>query len=128
MRRLLAVGIPTLVSYRYMCEEKREREREESRESTISSTQPPPLKSRSEHLREIKESPEYDIVVIGGGCNGAGVALDASSRGLKTLLIESNDFGNGASSKSTKLIHGGLRYLQAVFVSTDSLTKRKENY
>ena len=53
------------------------------------------------------------------------MALDASSRGLKTLLIESNDFGSGASSKSTKLIHGGLRYLQAVFISTDSLQKRK---
>ena len=54
--------------------------------------------------------------------------LDASSRGLKALLIEANDFGNGASSKSTKLIHGGLRYLQAVFVSKDSFQKRVENY
>jgi glycerol-3-phosphate dehydrogenase len=83
------------------------------------------LKSRAEHLTEIKGNPSYDVIVIGGGCNGAGVALDASSRGLKTLLIEANDFGSGASSKSTKLIHGGLRYLQAVFISTDSLQKRK---
>jgi glycerol-3-phosphate dehydrogenase len=49
--------------------------------------------------------------VIGGGCNGAGVLLDASTRGFKTLLIEKNDFGSGTSSKSTKLIHGGVRYL-----------------
>ena len=54
-------------------------------------------------------------MVIGGGCNGVGVLLDASTRGLKTLLIEKEDFGSGASSKSTKLIHGGVRYLQQVF-------------
>ncbi len=52
-----------------------------------------------------------DVLVIGGGCNGAGVFLECASRGLKVGLIESNDFGSGASSKSTKLIHGGMRYL-----------------
>lgn len=51
------------------------------------------------------------MVVIGGGASGAGVCLDASTRGLRTLLIEANDFGSGTSSKSTKLIHGGVRYL-----------------
>ena len=55
------------------------------------------------------------MLVIGGGCNGAGVLLDASTRGLKTLLIEKDDFSSGASSKSTKLVHGGVRYLQQVF-------------
>ncbi len=54
----------------------------------------------------------WDIVVIGGGATGAGVALDAASRGFKTLLVEQNDFGKGTSSRSTKLIHGGVRYLQ----------------
>lgn len=49
--------------------------------------------------------------MIGGGASGAGVCLDASTRGLKTLVIEKNDFGSGTSSKSTKLIHGGVRYL-----------------
>ncbi|MCR9227274.1 MAG: glycerol-3-phosphate dehydrogenase/oxidase [Flavobacteriaceae bacterium] len=54
----------------------------------------------------------YDLVVIGGGITGAGIALDASSRGLKVLLLEKGDFASGTSSKSTKLIHGGLRYLK----------------
>ena len=54
----------------------------------------------------------FDVLVIGGGITGAGVALDAASRGLKTALIERSDFASGTSSKSSKLIHGGLRYLQ----------------
>ncbi len=54
----------------------------------------------------------FDLVVIGGGITGAGIALDASSRGLKVALLEKNDFASGTSSKSTKLIHGGLRYLK----------------
>ncbi|MGI9547545.1 MAG: glycerol-3-phosphate dehydrogenase/oxidase [Flavobacteriaceae bacterium] len=54
----------------------------------------------------------YDLVVIGGGITGAGIALDASSRGLKVALLEKCDFASGTSSKSTKLIHGGLRYLK----------------
>lgn len=55
---------------------------------------------------------EFDLVIIGGGITGAGIALEASSRGLNTCLIEKNDFASGTSSKSTKLIHGGLRYLK----------------
>ena len=54
----------------------------------------------------------FDLVVIGGGITGAGIALDASSRGLKVALLEKGDFASGTSSKSTKLIHGGLRYLK----------------
>src|SRR5512140_3022429 len=54
----------------------------------------------------------YDIVVIGGGINGAGVARDAAGRGLKVLLAEQNDFASATSSASTKLVHGGLRYLE----------------
>ncbi|WP_419212976.1 glycerol-3-phosphate dehydrogenase/oxidase [Maribacter sp. X9] len=57
-------------------------------------------------------SEEFDLVVIGGGITGAGIALDAASRGLKTALLEKGDFASGTSSKSTKLIHGGLRYLK----------------
>jgi glycerol-3-phosphate dehydrogenase len=55
---------------------------------------------------------EFDLLIIGGGITGAGIALDASSRGMKVALIEKNDFASGTSSKSTKLIHGGLRYLK----------------
>jgi glycerol-3-phosphate dehydrogenase len=54
----------------------------------------------------------FDVLVIGGGITGAGVALDAASRGLTTALVEKDDFASGTSSKSSKLIHGGLRYLQ----------------
>ncbi len=54
----------------------------------------------------------FDILVIGGGITGAGIALDASARGLKVALVEKGDFASGTSSKSTKLIHGGLRYLK----------------
>jgi len=52
------------------------------------------------------------LLVIGGGITGAGIALDAASRGLKTALVEKHDFAFGTSSRSTKLIHGGLRYLK----------------
>ena len=57
-------------------------------------------------------SKKFDLVIIGGGVTGAGIALDAASRGMKTCLIEKNDFASGTSNKSTKLIHGGLRYLK----------------
>jgi glycerol-3-phosphate dehydrogenase len=57
-------------------------------------------------------SEQFDVLVIGGGITGAGVALDAASRGLRTALVERDDFASGTSSKSSKLIHGGLRYLQ----------------
>ncbi|MEN9292710.1 MAG: hypothetical protein RL288_506 [Actinomycetota bacterium] len=55
---------------------------------------------------------EFDILVVGGGINGVGIALDAASRGLRVALVESSDFAAGTSSKSSKLIHGGLRYLE----------------
>src|SRR6187431_535515 len=54
----------------------------------------------------------WDFVVIGGGATGAGVAVDAASRGYDVLLLEQSDFGKGTSSRSTKLIHGGVRYLR----------------
>jgi len=57
-------------------------------------------------------SQPFDLIIIGGGITGAGIALDAASRGLKTALVEKNDFAFGTSSRSTKLIHGGLRYLK----------------
>lgn len=66
---------------------------------------------RQEMLAKLKAQ-QYDLLIIGGGITGAGIALDAASRGLKTALIEKNDFAFGTSSRSTKLIHGGLRYLK----------------
>ncbi|MBI4273629.1 MAG: FAD-dependent oxidoreductase, partial [Rhizobiales bacterium] len=55
---------------------------------------------------------DFDIAIIGGGINGAGIARDAAGRGLRVLLVEQNDLASGTSSASTKLIHGGLRYLE----------------
>ena len=56
--------------------------------------------------------PEYDLVIVGGGINGAGIARDAAFRGLRVILLEKNDFGSGTTSWSSRLIHGGLRYLE----------------
>jgi len=67
--------------------------------------------NRSEQIKTL-DSEKFDLVIIGGGVTGAGIALDAASRGMKTCLIEKNDFASGTSNKSTKLIHGGLRYLK----------------
>jgi Glycerol-3-phosphate dehydrogenase len=58
------------------------------------------------------EHEEFDVLVVGGGITGCGVALDAASRGLRVALVERDDFASGTSSKSSKLVHGGLRYLQ----------------
>lgn len=54
----------------------------------------------------------YDILIIGGGASGAGVALEAASRGLKCALVEKYDFASGTSSRSTKMAHGGIRYFE----------------
>jgi glycerol-3-phosphate dehydrogenase len=68
----------------------------------------------------------WDIIIIGGGATGLGAAVDAASRGYKTLLLEQSDFAKGTSSRSTKLIHGGLRYLQQGNISlvTEALRER----
>ncbi len=58
------------------------------------------------------ENEEFDVLIVGGGITGCGVALDAASRGLRVALVERDDFASGTSSKSSKLVHGGLRYLQ----------------
>ena len=58
------------------------------------------------------EAEPYDLLVIGGGATGSGIALDAATRGLKVAMVERDDFASGTSSKSTKLVHGGVRYLE----------------
>ena len=55
---------------------------------------------------------KWDIIIIGGGASGLGTAIDSASRGFKTLLVEKSDFAKGTSSRSTKLVHGGVRYMQ----------------
>ncbi len=66
---------------------------------------------RDDALRRLADE-DFDVLVVGGGITGAGVALDAASRGLRTALVEKGDFASGTSSKSSKMVHGGIRYLQ----------------
>ena len=74
--------------------------------------------NRDEMLRRMTNAPEpWDMVVIGGGATGLGTAIDAASRGYQILLLEQGDFAKGTSSRSTKLVHGGVRYLQQGNVS-----------
>lgn len=85
----------------------------------------PKIKSRLEQIQELKRSnagrpeDEYDILVIGAGATGSGVALDAATRGLKVAVVERDDFSCGTSSKSTKLVHGGVRYLEKAVWNLD---------
>ena len=76
------------------------------------------MKNRVEALNEIKKN-SFDLCVIGGGATGAGCALDAQLRGLRTVLVEAGDFACATSSSSTKLIHGGVRYLQQAISERD---------
>lgn len=68
-------------------------------------------------VANVEETPKgraepYDLLIIGGGATGTGIALDAVTRGLKVAMVEKDDFASGTSSKSTKLVHGGVRYLE----------------
>ena len=77
-------------------------------------------------LSSLEKQAEWDILIVGGGATGLGAAVDAASRGFKTLLIEQSDFAKGTSSRSTKLIHGGVRYLQQgnIALVTEALHER----
>ncbi|KAF9887428.1 mitochondrial glycerol-3-phosphate dehydrogenase [Aspergillus nanangensis] len=85
----------------------------------------PSIKSRLEQIQDLRRSAkedgseEYDLLVIGAGATGSGIALDAATRGLKVAVIEQEDFSAGTSSKSTKLVHGGVRYLEKAFWELD---------
>ena len=79
--------------------------------ATPRSDTPPLPTKRQDLLARLAASPRYDLAVVGGGATGLGVALDAASRGLKVVLVEAQDFAKGTSSRSTKLVHGGVRYL-----------------
>jgi glycerol-3-phosphate dehydrogenase len=73
---------------------------------------------RNDMLQQARERTEpWDIIIVGGGATGAGIAVDAATRGYATLLLEQHDFGKGTSSRSTKLVHGGVRYLEQGNVS-----------
>lgn len=74
--------------------------------------------SREELINKLRTE-TFDLLVVGGGATGCGVAIDASTRGLKVALVEKNDFSSGTSSRSTKLVHGGVRYLEKAFLNFD---------
>lgn len=71
----------------------------------------PQLTRRDELIAKLEKSQSYDIAIVGGGATGLGIALDAAARGFKVVLVESHDFAKGTSSRATKLVHGGVRYL-----------------
>ncbi|XP_006020428.1 glycerol-3-phosphate dehydrogenase, mitochondrial isoform X3 [Alligator sinensis] len=77
------------------------------------------LPAREDQLLALQNTSEFDVLIIGGGATGSGCALDAVTRGLKTALVERDDFSSGTSSRSTKLIHGGVRYLQKAIMKLD---------
>ncbi|KAM3857187.1 glycerol-3-phosphate dehydrogenase, mitochondrial-like [Diretmus argenteus] len=77
------------------------------------------LPTRQAQLATLKDTEEFDVLIVGGGATGAGCALDAVTRNLKTAMVERNDFSSGTSSRSTKLIHGGVRYLQKAIMKLD---------
>lgn len=81
--------------------------------------------NRDQIKKQLRDEESYDAVIIGGGITGAGIALDASQRGMKVALVEMQDFAQGTSSRSTKLVHGGLRYLQQLQVGVVKETGRE---
>ena len=80
-----------------------------------------------ERYKEVDLQKEFDLIIIGGGINGCGIARDAAERGLKVLLLEKEDFGSGCSSAATRIIHGGLRYLEhlELYLVRESLRERE---
>lgn len=87
---------------------------------------PPPRPASRDDALEALERETFDVLVVGGGITGAGTALDAAARGLRVALVEREDFASGTSSKSSKLVHGGLRYLQHLELGLvrEALTER----
>ncbi len=73
----------------------------------------------NQETKETGQEAPYDLLVIGAGATGSGIALDAATRGLKVAVVERDDFSSGTSSKSTKLVHGGVRYLEKAFWELD---------
>ncbi|KAK2584210.1 hypothetical protein KPH14_006630 [Odynerus spinipes] len=106
-----AIGTSALTSYLLLSDSTVHAEKERQRPKR-------PLPSREDQVKTLK-CQEYDVLIIGGGATGAGCALDACTRGLTTALVEGDDFAAGTSSRSTKLIHGGVRYLQKALMNLD---------
>ena len=93
--------------------------REIQRRIGLNSTRNKKNGGAAENDNDDNDDDKFDLLVIGGGATGSGVALDAQTRGLKTILVERDDFASGTSSKSTKLVHGGVRYLEKAVFNLD---------
>lgn len=103
----------TAISSYYLTKPASILENEESLPPLIQSRPTPP--TRDELLKKLETTPSFDVLIIGGGATGTGSAVDAATRGLNVALVERNDFASGTSSKSTKMAHGGVRYLEKAF-------------
>lgn len=103
----------TAISSYYLTKPSSILENEESLPPLIQSRPTPP--TRDELLKKLETTPSFDVLIIGGGATGTGSAVDAATRGLNVALVERNDFASGTSSKSTKMAHGGVRYLEKAF-------------
>mmetsp|Transcript_2052 Transcript_2052/g.6639 ORF Transcript_2052/g.6639 Transcript_2052/m.6639 type:complete len:596 (+) Transcript_2052:1662-3449(+) len=114
---LAAFGLPAALAYL-----KEDELHDKPRAETLVGLRSPELKAlednRADGWKEA-QAQNFDVLVIGGGATGVGCALDAQTRGMKTLLIEREDFAAGTSSRSTKLVHGGVRYLEKAFKNLD---------
>ena len=75
------------------------------------------MEFRRDHMVDRLRNETFDVLVVGGGATGLGVAVDAASRGYRTALVEAEDFAKATSSRSTKLVHGGVRYLEQLDIS-----------
>ncbi|KAK2857082.1 hypothetical protein Q5P01_005817 [Channa striata] len=110
-----AFGLSQLIEYR----KAQARLAKVAAEAELTAPYADELPSRQAQLAALKDTEEFDVLVVGGGATGAGCALDAVTRNLKTALVERSDFSSGTSSRSTKLIHGGVRYLQKAIMQLD---------
>ncbi|XP_062389385.1 glycerol-3-phosphate dehydrogenase, mitochondrial-like [Sardina pilchardus] len=119
--KVAALGGGTTVAL-YAFSELREQKQKQARVQAAEQVQmalQDALPSRADQLSALRHTDEFDVLVVGGGATGSGCALDAVTRNLKTALVERDDFSSGTSSRSTKLIHGGVRYLQKAIMKLD---------
>lgn len=116
----LPVGVPCALLASYLLYDNYRGNHRHNAPYTPYVPQPAPApRTRNEILKSLADTAEYDILVIGGGATGAGIAWDAVTRGYATALVERGDFSSETSSKSTKLVHGGVRYLEKAFWNLD---------
>ncbi|XP_006636493.1 glycerol-3-phosphate dehydrogenase, mitochondrial isoform X1 [Lepisosteus oculatus] len=124
VKRTILIGGGTLTTI-YGLAQLSEHKKKQSRLSYVKAAEPigmyhhDELPSREAQLMALKTTKEFDVLIVGGGATGSGCALDAVTRNLKTALVERDDFSSGTSSRSTKLIHGGVRYLQKAIMKLD---------